>query len=132
MKISKFSGAHHNVSESVFVEIQSKSKKKLLIGCIYRHPSSAVSEFIEEFFQTTVREITQKEKNCILVGDFNVDLIKYGEVPCVDSFYDHITSHGFRPLILNPTRVTSKSATLIDNFFVNNSFKWRQHNPRNF
>ena len=34
-------------------------------------------------------------------------------------FYDYITSHGFRPLILNPTRVNSKSATLIDNFFVN-------------
>ena len=33
--------------------------------------------------------------------------------------YDYIISHGFRPLILNPTRVTSKSATLIDNFFTN-------------
>ena len=62
-KITKFSGAHHKVSESVFVEIKSKSKKKLLIGCIYRHPSSAVSEFIDEFFQSTLKEITQKEKN---------------------------------------------------------------------
>ena len=53
------------------------------------------------------------------MGDFNVDLIKYGEVPCVNTFYDSITSHGFRPLILNPTRITSKSATLIDNIFVN-------------
>ena len=61
-KITKFSGSHHKVSESVFVEINIKTKKKLLIGCIYRHPSSAVSEFIDEFFQSTLKEITQEEK----------------------------------------------------------------------
>ena len=38
---------------------------------------------------------------------------------CVDSFYDLVTTHGFRPLILNPTIITNKSATLIDNFFIN-------------
>ena len=66
-----------------------------------------------------MKEITTKNKNCILLGDFNVDLIEYGQVECVNSFYDFVTTYGFRPLILNPTRITSKSATLIDNIFVN-------------
>ena len=38
---------------------------------------------------------------------------------CVDTFYDLIIPHGFRPLILNPTRITPKSATLIDNIVIN-------------
>ena len=59
-KIKKCSGAHYKVSESVFVEIKNKSKKKPLIGCIYRHPSSGVSEFIDEFLQSTLKEITTK------------------------------------------------------------------------
>ena len=53
------------------------------------------------------------------LGDFNVDLIKYGDIPDVTSFYDLITSHGFRPLILQPTRLRTKAGTLIDNIFIN-------------
>ena len=30
-----------------------------------------------------------------------------------------LSSHSFRPLILQPSRVTSKTATLIDNIFIN-------------
>ena len=46
-------------------------------------------------------------------------MIKFGQTACVDSFYDLVSAHGFRPLILQPTRVGSKSATLIDNIFIN-------------
>merc|ERR1711881_114212 len=63
--------------------------------------------------------MAKNNRTCILGGDFNVDLIKYGIDARVDSFYELITAHGYRPLILNPTRITEKSATLIDNFFIN-------------
>ena len=54
------------------------------------------------------------------MGDFNVDLIKYASSNTnTGEFYDLLCSHSFRPLILQATRVTSKSATLIDNIFVN-------------
>ena len=36
-------------------------------------------------------------------------------------FYDLLCSHSFRPLILQPTGVTSKTATLIDNIFINDT-----------
>ena len=58
-------------------------------------------------------------KTCILAGDFNVDLIQYGSNSHVDNFYDEISSFNFRPLILQPTRVNSRSRTLIDNIFIN-------------
>ena len=44
---------------------------------------------------------------------------KYGENKIVDDFYDELSSHGFRPLILQPTRVASGSLSLIDNIFTN-------------
>ena len=57
---------------------------------------------------------------CALLGDFNVDISKYGTHSDTELFYDLISANSFRPLILQPTRVTSNSATLIDNIFINN------------
>ena len=52
--------------------------------------------------------------------DFNIDLLKYNTHQEIGRFYDHLSSFGFAPHILQPTRVTSTSATLIDNIFINN------------
>ena len=53
------------------------------------------------------------------MGDFNIDLLKYATESNTGEFYDLLCSYSFRPLILQPTRVTSKTATLIDNIFIN-------------
>ena len=63
--------------------------------------------------------VSKTKKTCFLLGDFNIDLIKYGDNQETNSFYDQVSSYGFRPLILQPTRVSSNSATLIDNIFTN-------------
>ena len=48
-----------------------------------------------------------KSIRCVTIDDeikgLKLDLIKYGQVECVNSFYEFVTTHGFRPLILNPT-----------------------------
>ena len=98
--------------------MKNKSKKNIVIGCIYRH-HTPISEFCNTFLDCTLRKLNNSNKTVALLGDFNIDLIKYGVNAGVDSFYDQISSHGFRPLILQPTRVTSHSATLIDNIFIN-------------
>ena len=51
------------------------------------------------------------------MGDFNVDLLKIDQHD--EFFYNIMTVNGFRPLILQPSRVTKSSATLIDNIFIN-------------
>ncbi len=62
----------YNVSESVFVEIKNKSKKKLLVGCIYRHHSS-ITEFVDMFLAETLEKIGKEKNNTIaLLGDFPV------------------------------------------------------------
>ena len=66
----------HNVSESVFIELKDKSKKCLLIGCIYRH-YTPITEFIDTFLAETLSKIGKEmNKTCALLGDFNVDLLK--------------------------------------------------------
>ena len=116
--ISNLSVSHENICETIFTEIKNNSKKNLIIGCIYRH-HTPIPLFCTTYLDKTLNQITKSKKTCALLGDFNIDLIKYGTHPDVTSFYDQISSHSFRPLVLQPTRLTSTSATLIDNIFIN-------------
>ena len=54
-----------------------------------------------------------------LLGDFNVNLLNYTEHSQTNEFLDSLASNSFIPLILQPTRITSHSNTLIDNIFSN-------------
>ena len=117
--LTKYSTVHPSICESIFLEIKNKTKKNIIIGCVYRHPSPPISSFSEEYFESMLRKLTKLNKKCILAGDFNIDLIKYDSTACVSEFYDQISSYGFRPLILQPTRFSTSSATLIDNIFIN-------------
>ncbi len=74
---------------------------------------------MDTYLRKTLQTITKLKCKCIIAGDFNVDLIKYGDNQSHDMFYDELSSHCFRPLILQPTRVTSKTFSLIDNIFTN-------------
>ena len=54
-----------------------------------------------------------------LLGDFNLNLLNYNEHNQTYEFLDSLASNLFTPLILQPTRITSHSNTLIDNIFSN-------------
>ena len=71
---NEYSKSIQDVSESIFIEIQNKTKKNILVGCIYRH-HSAISEFISAFLEQTLIKIDkEKDKVCTILGDLNVDL----------------------------------------------------------
>ena len=53
------------------------------------------------------------------MGDFNLDLLRYNDNVPTQEFIDRLFSYSFYPLISNPTRITSHTATLIDNIFTN-------------
>ena len=57
----------------------------------------------------------------IISGDFNLKLIKYMQNRRVNQFLEKILSNSFIPQITLPTRITEKTATLIDN--IHNSYK---------
>ena len=105
--------------ESTFIEIIFPNKKNMIIGCIYRHPTSTLSlqKFNEEIFDTLLDKITNEDKTCALMGDFNIDLLKIDSNTNTNIFYNNLTSHFFAPFVLQPTRLSSK--TLINNIFLN-------------
>ena len=63
--------------------------------------------------------ISKEQKSVCLLGDFNVNLLNYNEHNQTNEFLDSLASNSFIPLILQPTRITSHSNTLIDNIFLN-------------
>ena len=102
--------------ESTFIEIQFLKKKNLIVGCIYRHPSS-IYEFSTNYLDPILQKVSNENKQCILMGDFNVDLPKINSHKESNEFFNNMTSHFFTPYIREPARLRSK--TLIDNIFFN-------------
>ena len=118
-KRDDLSKSYRDISESIFIELTGDNGKKLVVGCIYRHPSPPVSEFIKLFLNCLFEKIGRERKKTILLGDFNIDLLKFDSHSGTRDYYDLLSANGFRPLIYQPSRVSSKSATLIDNIFIN-------------
>ena len=109
-----------NQLESTFVELISKESSNIVVSCIYRHPCMSLNEFNDEFLQPLLTKLSvEHNKKIYLMGDFNVDLLKADLHLNSTNFLNILESNSFSPKILLPTRVTSKSRTLIDNIFSN-------------
>jgi len=48
------------------------------------------------------------------MGDFNMDLLKVEDCKITEEFVNTLASFNFSPHILQPTRITEHTATLID------------------
>ena len=107
--------------ESVFIEVMVPNKQSYILGTIYKHPSMKHFKFNNEYMEELLRVITHENKNCILTGDFNLNLLKHAKSPGVSKFLENLLSHNFMPQITLPTRITEKTATLIDNILINNN-----------
>ena len=110
----------HDLFESVWVEISNKSSKNVLCGCIYRHPSYDMTEFLA-YIEYILKTVASENKEIYICGDFNIDLLKLNDVTSYLSYYNLLCSYGFLPLIIHPTRVVDNQVpSLIDNIFSNN------------
>ena len=66
-----------------------------------------------------VDKIHREKTYCVLLGNFNLDLLKFESHPSTEHFLKILGSYYFQPQILQPTRITDHSASLIDNIFFN-------------
>ena len=55
----------------------------------------------------------------MILGDFNIDLLKFGTHEQTNIFVEDMFTLGINPLITRPTRITPHSATLIDHAYTN-------------
>ena len=51
----------------------------------------------------------------VIIGDFNINLLDVLNCNIVSDYFNVIISHNFHPHIILPTRISRRSATLIDN-----------------
>lgn len=104
--------------ESIFIEIYNNKSVNTIIGCIYKHPCMSINEFNIEI-KKLLNQLSSEQKNIILMGDFNIDLLNYDSDSNIAQFLDQLLSNSLYPTISAPTRITNKSKTLIDNIFLN-------------
>ena len=107
------------VFESAFIEVMNKGKS-FIVGVIYRPPDSDMTRFFDNL-ELVLDKINGKRS--YLMGDFNLDLIKTDQHPATGKFLNSMNSMGLHPLISLPTRITSTTATLIDNIFTSEFLK---------
>ena len=105
--------------ESIFIEISFDEKKNIIVGLIYRHPHMQINDFYDNFLVEYLNKIALLDNTCILMGDFNIDLLKSNANNVTSKFLEVMTSCLSIPYIQQPTRVFGSSATLIDNIFMN-------------
>ena len=100
--------------ESVFTEIFNSNSRNIIVKCVYRQPSMEVNQLNSLFLNTLSEKLlSQKNKEIVLMGDFNIDLLKYEK--------DH-NSIFPRPNILNLVS-TSYNISYLYHFTLMNSIR---------
>ena len=119
--------------ENLFIEIDNKYGKNIIVGTLYRPPSNNINNFIDKLDEE-LDKMSRENKHIYIMGDFNIDLSKslqstpphsillngnYSIDHNTNAFLNILSSYGFYPNINVPTRITPMSETLIDNIFSN-------------
>lgn len=99
------------------VEVSCVELDKHIIVCVYRPPNNQNFVNFETVLEDILKLISNLKKHIIVCGDFNVNILE-------SSIYTNrliclFKSFNLQNVFLEPTRVTSSSATCIDNVFCN-------------
>ena len=70
-----------------------------------------------EFNEHYEKRLLEKNKEIILINDFNINLLRYNEDHNSTDFLDQIYSCSLIPRITSPTTLTPQSKALIGNIF---------------
>ena len=111
-KTEKFCQCSENL-ESLFVQI-TNTENPITVGVIYRPPSGKLTQFYVEL-EALMRMLP--DKNVMISGDFNVDLLQSSSSP----FEQIIYSNNFVPTISLATHERNSTPSLIDNILTNST-----------
>lgn len=96
--------------ESLFLYL----KLGVTVGVVYRPPNSCYNEFISGM-ESILDPLMSRTTPLVICGDFNIDLLTASD----RDYVFLLQSFSLKNVISAPTRVTSKSATLIDHVLCN-------------
>ena len=75
--------------ESIFIEILGLDLARGIVETTYKNLSMYVSTFKEEFFASLLKNLNKENKEIILTGDFNVNLIDFDKKGGTHQFLVH-------------------------------------------
>lgn len=116
-KVKSMSKAVENILGIITVEIKVEKTSNILISCVYRTPGTSVDTFNEQL--ANLWDKVNNSKITVLCGDTNVDLLSASRNKRTTDFINTIYVNNLFPLITKPSRITTNTATLIDNIFIN-------------
>ena len=108
--------------EVLFIEVKGLKNKSTIFGCVYRPPNTNILSFNDKL-NSCLCLLEKEKKDIFLLGDYNIDLLHHQSHNNTTVFLETMFSHNMYPLISKPTRITSRSCTLIDNIFMNAVFE---------
>ena len=109
--------------EGLFIDIAGENIiNKITLGNIYKPPkdnsnNQNISCFIDEI-TPSLHTLSKENSYSILVGDFNIDLLKLNERQIFSKLFDNMCSSGFFPRITVPSRFATNSCSLIDQIYI--------------
>ena len=83
------------------------------------HLKKITEEHTEQFIYEISPIVADMNSRMMLIGDFNIDLLKINKNSVYCDFYDTLISNSFKPTITLPNRFSQHSASLTDNIFIN-------------
>ena len=105
------------ILKHVVVELKT-DKRNILLVSGYRPPNTNVRKFLVEY-KNLIKHLNKEKNHEIVIGiDHNMDLLKTHLHPQTNEFLEINLKRNLLPTISKPTRITTKSATLIDNIFL--------------
>ena len=117
-------GTKSNLWDGLFIELSGYNlSRKMILGNIYKPPGNYTNDNIETFIDEITPILAKLSKGkieCVLVGDFNIDLLKMNERNLYQRYFELFLSNGFLPRITYPTRITRRSGSLIEQIFHRN------------
>ena len=90
-----------------------------MVNIFYRSPSTKPAKFLSTLDNILSKLNRHSNKQIILTGDFNIDLVKHEYEQNSQQLIDMTTRNGFIQVINKQTRVTDHSMTLIDHIYTN-------------
>ena len=97
--------------EAVWIELAAQSTNPVLCCSVYRPPSAGIDYY--ETLLDMLDKVTDEKKEFVLLGDLNFNYI-IDETLCDNPVHHIETLYTAQQMVTDPTRVTTKSSTLLD------------------
>ena len=107
--------------EYLSIDMINDHSKNIILKVVYRPPDGDL-HIAETFLGKILSENTTANKTLFLAVDFNINVLDYEINKKVQNFVNLMFEFSMIPTISKPTRLTSYTATAIDNIMTNSIF----------